>query len=176
MNVEEAIKTRRSVRNFLSKPVPDELIGELLEACRWAPSAGNRQPWEVIVIKDKKIIKELAETAALKQMWMTTAPIALVMCINEQIARATYGSRGIELYAIQSTAAAIQNILLRAHSLGLGSCWVGAFYESEAKKILNCPNHIRPVAILPIGWPAESPAPPERHDVTDFSHLNKFEA
>jgi len=172
MDVLNIIKGRRSIRNYEDKPVEDEKIGMILEACRWSPSAGNRQPWEVIIVDDPNIIEDLAK-AALEQMWISTAPIVFVVCINERIAKAWYGDRG-EMYALETIGAAVQNMMLMAYSLGLGSCFVSAFDEDRVKEILNCPEFIKPAALLPIGYPAENPDPPYRDEISRFTYINKY--
>ncbi|HDI02679.1 MAG TPA: nitroreductase family protein [Candidatus Aenigmarchaeota archaeon] len=172
MDVFEAIRGRRSIRNYEDKPVEPEKIGMLLEACRWAPSAGNRQPWEVIVVDDPEIIERLAR-ASLDQMWMTTAPVILAMCMNMNILKGTYGERS-EMYALESMGMAIQNIMLTAYSLGLGTCCVAAFEEDEVMEILNCLKIIKPVALITVGYPAEEPPAPERDDITSFSYYNSY--
>jgi len=173
MNIFEAIKTRRSIRRFKEVEIPEEDLKKILEAAIWAPSAGNLQPWEFIVVKDKKIKERLAE-AALGQMWMTTAPVIVVVCANLERSASRYGERGRNLYAIQDTAAAIENMLLAAHALGYGACWVGAFDEEEVRRILNIPHGIRPVALIPMGRPAEEPSVPYRRSLKDIVHKDVF--
>lgn len=172
MDVWKAIKNRRSITSFLDKDVEKEKIGKILEACRWAPSAGNRQPWEIVVVKDLDK-KEKISKAAFDQNFLAEAPVVLVVCINMKIAKLVYGERG-ELYSIQSTAAAVQNMLLTAYSEGLGSCWVGAFKEEQIQRILNCPKHIRPVALIPIGYYKHFKNPLPRRDLNTFSHYNSY--
>jgi len=172
MDLFEAIKGRRSIRNYEDKPVEDEKIGIILEACRWSPSAGNRQPWEIIIVDDPDLIEKLSK-AAFEQLWIATAPIVLVVCINEKIATANYGKRG-EMYALETMGCAVQNMMLTAYSLGLGSCLVSAFDEDEVKEMTGCLEFIRPVALLPIGYPAEKPEIPYRDEITQFTYLNKF--
>ncbi|RLF13512.1 MAG: nitroreductase family protein [Thermoprotei archaeon] len=161
MELFEAIRSRRSIRRFRDEDIPEEDLKKILEAAIWAPSAGNLQPWEFIVVKNEETKRRLA-MAALGQMWMTTAPVIIVVCANLEKSAWRYGTRGRELYAIQDTAAAIENMLLAAHALGYGSCWVGAFDEDEVRRILNIPEGVRPVALIPIGRPAERPSPPSR--------------
>lgn len=173
MELLEAILGRRSIRRFQDKEVADEQIGELLTAFKWAPSAGNRQPWEVIVVRDEEIQEELAEIA-LDQTWMTSAPVIFVVCVNEKRGRGHYGERGEELYAVHTTGAAIQNLLLRAEDMGLATCWVGAFDEEQASTTLECGDWVRPVAMIPVGYPAERKEPPARSDITDFTYTEKF--
>ena len=173
MDVLEVIKERRSIRSFKEQDVKKEDIEMLIEAARWAPSAGNTQPWEFVIVRRPDLKKELAE-AALSQGFVEDAPIVIVVCANENRSFQSYGIRGKTLYCIQDTAAALQNIHLVAHSLGLGTCWIGAFNEEEAAKILKVPNGVRPVAIVPIGYPAESPAPRNRWSINQIVHYETF--
>jgi nitroreductase len=169
----EAIKGRRSIRSFKSQDVSEEIVKNLIEAATWAPSAGNIQPWEFIIIRKPEIKRRLA-MAALDQSFIEEAPVVIVVCANEDRSSQGYGVRGKTLYCIQDTAAATQNIHLAAYSLGLGTCWVGAFKEEEARAILKIPHGIRPVAIIPIGYPAENPAPPSRRPINKIVHYETF--
>lgn len=173
MNVLEAIKGRRSIRSFKSKDVPPEIVDELLYAAAHAPSAGNIQPWEFIIVRKPEAKKKLAE-AATDQFFIEEAPIVIVVCANENSSSQGYGIRGKTLYCIQDTAAAIQNILLAAYSHGLGTCWVGAFKEDGAREILNIPHGIRPVAIISIGYPAEKPSPRNIRPINQIVHYEQF--
>jgi len=152
----EAIRTRRSIRAFTREEVSEEEIEKILDAARWAPSAGNIQPWIFVVVRNPEIKRRLAQ-AALNQFFIAEAPLVIVACADQERSRMRYGSRGADLYCIQDTAAAVQNILLASHALGLGACWVGAFNEEEVRRILRIPKAVRPVAIVPIGHPAEKP-------------------
>jgi nitroreductase len=156
LDVFEAIKSRRSVRAFSEERVSDEDLWKLLDAARMAPSAGNIQPWSFVVVRTSQIKGRLAE-AALNQHFIEEAPVVVVACADEERSKQSYGSRGEQLYCIQDTAAAVQNILLAAVALGLGACWVGAFHENEVRDALNIPAGLRPVAIIPVGWPNEQP-------------------
>jgi nitroreductase len=173
MDVLEAIKGRRSIRAFKSQNVPDEIVEKLIEAARWAPSAGNIQPWEFIIVRKPEIKRQLAE-AALNQTFIEEAPVVIVVCANENRSSQCYGMRGKTLYCIQDTAAAIQNIHLTAYSLGLGTCWIGAFREEEARQILKIPQGVRPVAIIPVGYPAESPQPRSRRNINQIVHYETY--
>jgi nitroreductase len=173
MDVMKAIKGRRSIRAFKSDDVSPEIVENLIEAARWAPSAGNIQPWEFIVVRRPELKKALAE-AALDQTFIEEAPVVIVVCANENRSSQGYGVRGKNLYCIQDTAAAIQNIHLVAYSLGLGTCWIGAFREEEAREILKIPQGIRPVAIIPVGYPAETPSPRNRRPISQIVHYETF--
>lgn len=162
MDLLRIIKERRSIRAFhAEKEIPAADVEQLLEAAIWAPSAGNVQPWKFFVVSDDRLKQELVR-AAYDQRFIAEAPVVLVVCVELNEASMSYGTRGATLYCIQDTAAAIQNVMLLAHSMGLGSCWVGAFEEAEAAEALNCPRGQRPVAIIPIGYPAEQPSAPRR--------------
>ncbi|MEM3090706.1 MAG: nitroreductase family protein [Candidatus Bathyarchaeia archaeon] len=173
MDVFEAIKGRRSIRAFQSRDVPSEIVEKLIEAARWAPSAGNIQPWEFVIVRSPETKKRLAE-AALGQSFIEEAPVVIVVCADEERSASGYGSRGRTLYCIQDTAAAIQNIHLAAYAMGLSTCWVGAFREDEARKILKIPEGVRPVAIIPVGYPAESPTPRSRRPLKQIIHYERF--
>lgn len=172
MDLFEAIAKRRSVRKFNSNtPVGEAAVQKILDAAVAAPSAGNGQSWRFFVVRDKKIKHRLAFEAG-HQLFIDEAPVAIVVCSDLDMAEERYGERGRKTYSLQETAAAIENILLTVTSLGLGSCWVGAFSEEKASEILGLPDHIRPLAILPIGEPAEVPTriPPRKRieEVTTF--------
>jgi nitroreductase len=173
MNVLEAVKGRRSIRAFKSQNVSAEIIEKLVDAARWAPSAGNIQPWEFIIVRKPEIKKALAD-AALDQTFIEEAPVVIVVCANENRSSQRYGIRGKTLYCIQDTAAAIQNFHLVAYSFGLGTCWVGAFREEEAREILKVSTGIRPVAIIPVGYPSEVPSTPSRRPVNQIVHYETF--
>lgn len=164
----ELVKKRRSIRSFdPQKPVSEEQIAKILEAGIWAPSAGNLQDWFFVVVRDQKVKDQLAQ-AALGQDFVAEAPVVIVVCCDlERISH--YGKRGQELYTFQDTACAAQNMFLAATDLDLGACWVGAFDEKKVIQILNLADHLRPVAILPIGYPAEKPSPPSRRKIEEVS-------
>ena len=173
MDVLEAIATRRSVREFRPDPVKEEDLEKILKAGQSAPSAGHCQPLELVVVKDAKVKQRLAR-AALGQMFIAEAPVAIVVCANVARTARRYGRRGEELYCIQDTAAAAMNIALAAHSLGYATCWVGAFDEGAVGEVIKAPTGIRPLAILPVGKPAEKPSPPSKLPINKIVHLDGF--
>lgn len=162
----KVVKERRSIRSFLKKEIPEDLIKKLTEALIWAPSAGNLQARKFYFIKNKEIKIKLA-FAALSQMFIADAPLVIVGCIDKEKIYPRYGQRGVTLYAIQDVACSIANAMLVAHENGLGTVWVGAFREEEVSKILNLPKHLRPVVILPVGYPAYIPTPPPRVSIRE---------
>ncbi|MEW6408603.1 MAG: nitroreductase family protein [Nitrospirota bacterium] len=160
MTVFEAVKERRSVRKFLDKKIPQKAIESLIESIIWAPSAGNLQSRRFYFVFNREVKSQIA-AAALNQRFIAEAPLTIVGCTDNRIRR-YYGERGVSLYSIQDTAASIENLMLVAYELGLGSVWIGAFNELEVARILNLPDYLRPVAIVPVGYPNEKPYPPSR--------------
>lgn len=162
MSLLSLIKSRRSIRDFKEKEIPQDIIDELIEALIWAPSAGNLQARRFFFIKDQKTKKDLAR-AALSQSFIAEAPLVIVACADLNKIASRYGSRGINLYVIQDVSASIMQLMLLAHEKGLGTVWVGAFDEEAVSEILGLPRYLRPVAIVPVGYPARiPPAPPRR--------------
>jgi nitroreductase len=158
MDIWQAIEERHSVRAFDPEvEVSPEVVERLLRAAIRAPSAGNRQPWHFCVVRDPNLRKGLA-AAAYGQDYVAQAPVVVVVCADAEQSAVRYGTRGRELYCLQDTAAATEHILLTAVASGLGGCWVGAFDEQEAARVLALPGRRRPVVILPIGKPAGSPS------------------
>jgi len=175
MDLFEAIRNRRSVRAFKPDPVSDELLNKILEAAQWAPSAGNCQARDFIIVKDPEMKKELC-VAALNEYMIEEAPVNIVVCANEERSARRYGNRGRRLYCLLDAAAAVQNMLLAMHALGLGACWIGAFRDGEVAEALNLPEWLKPVAIIPVGYPAEKPWPTSRIPLEALVHRERYEA
>ena len=173
MDIFECIKDRRSIRKYRNTEIPKEKIGMIIEAGLMAPSSGNLQNWNFIVIKDLEKRKKIAD-ACLQQHWMAQAPIHIIVCGIEDIAKQYYGLRGERLYTIQNCAACIQNMLLTAHSLELGSCWIGAFDEGMIKNIAGIPDNARPQAIITLGTADEQPEIPKREPIYNFYYLESY--
>ncbi len=173
MDVFEAIKGRRSVRAFKPAPLKDADLQKILEAAIASPSAGNRQPWEFVVVKDPETKQKLVQTAR-GQSFIAEAPVVVVVCTNAERSASRYGDRGATLYSIQDTAAAVQNIHLAAYALGYATCWIGAFDESAAAKVIRAPAGVRPVAMIPIGKANEKPNAPSRIPLEKVVHENGF--
>ncbi|MEJ2683806.1 MAG: nitroreductase family protein [Candidatus Sulfobium sp.] len=160
MNVLEAVRKRRSIRNFLERDIPEEVVAALIDSLIWAPSAGNLQSRRFYMVKEKRLRKELA-AGALNQNFIRDAPLVTVCCTDSRIGR-RYGRRGVELYTIQDVSVSIMCMMLTAEEKGLGTCWVGAFDEAEISRVLDLPAHHRPVALVPVGYPSHIPAPTSR--------------
>ena len=160
MDFWEVIRRRHSVRKYDSGvDVTPEQMRRILAAAIEAPSAGNCQPWHFVVVRDKTVRQGLAQ-AAYGQGFLMQAPVVVAVCSDPARSAKRYGKRGSGLYSLQDTAAAAEHILLAATALGLGSCWVGAFDEAAAARALTLPEHLRPVALIPIG---HAKAPSSRH-------------
>jgi len=172
MDLIDAIRDRRSIRSFTNKPVLDNTINELIILAHWAPSAGNKQARDFIIIRDNKTKAKLC-SAALDQEFIKEAPVVIVVCANEERSALRYGERGRTLYCILDAAAAVQNLLLAVYSFGLGACWISAFNDLEVKVILNLPRYLRPIAIIPIGYSFEKPHAPTRlsHNIVVHNEL-----
>lgn len=157
----EAIFTRRSIRRYTDKPVAEETVTKLLEAAMAAPSAGNEQPWEFIVVTDRAALEQITQVHAYAHM-LKQAPVAIAVCSD--LARSKYP---VDFW-IQDCAAATENILLAAASLGLGTCWLGVYPNTErvagVRRIFAIPDTVVPFAIVAVGHPAEQPEKANRFD------------
>jgi nitroreductase len=166
MDTLEAIHTRRSVREYQDKPVPEELITKLLAAAMAAPSARNQQPWEYIVITDRGVLGQIPTVNPYAQM-ASTAPLAILVCGNLHIET----SPG---YWVVDCAAAVQNLLLSAHALGLGAVWTGTYPNEERMDgytdLLNLPEYILPHTLVVIGYPTQQPPPQDRFNSERIHH------
>ncbi len=169
MNQLKIIKKRKSIRSYKPDIVTEDDIHTLLEAARWAPSAGNKQPLEIIIVKSTEQKERLVE-GAYGQKFIGQVPVVFVICADVDRTSARYGERGETLYAIQDAAAATQNILLMATALDYGTVWVGAFDEKVVSSTLKLPANVRPLAIIPIGRAARDPSPRPRREIDEFVH------
>jgi nitroreductase len=153
MDVMNAIKTRKSVRAYLDRPVEDEKLNVVLEAARLAPSASNRQEWRFVVVREHETRKKLAAVAG-GQAFVAEAPVLIVACAETDghVMRC-----GQPCYPID-VAIALDHMTLAAVELGLGSCWVGLFDEKKVKEILHIPDGIRVVELMPLGYPSDPAA------------------
>lgn len=160
MDVFKAIHERRSIRKFEDKAIPKEALEKIAEALVWAPSAGNLQSRHFYFVTNEEKKRLLAE-AAHGQNSVAEAPLCIVACADENIVF-RYGERGKNLYCLLDVAASVENAMLAAYALGFGSCWVGAFDEDAVRKALGIPRNLRPISLIPLGYPSEKPKPPER--------------
>ena len=198
-HVSDAIKKRRSVRKYLARSVPQEAIEEVLVAAGWAPSAHNAQPWRFIILADRSVKRELAE--AMAESWaadiaedglnidpekikfrverFATAPVLILACLtmdcmdNFPDEKRQKCERDL---AMQSLAAALENMLLAAHSLGLGACWfcAPAFCKETVQEALEIPVEVEPQALIALGFPAEDPPAPPKKQLGDYCFRNTW--
>lgn len=150
MNVSEAIKLRKSIRNYSASDVEPEKLSRVLEAARLAPSASNRQEWRFIVVKDSGTRKKLS-AAAKGQKFIEEAPVVIICCADTDEHVMTCG----QMCYVIDVAIAIDHMTLQAVEEGLGTCWVGAFYADKVKEILNIPDEVKIVELLALGYPRE---------------------
>ncbi len=163
----EVIDRRRSVRAYAKSPVARDQLESILATMRLAPSAGDLQAYQIAIVEKRETKAALAE-AALAQHFIAEAPVVLAFCANPALSEGKYGRRGALLYCIQDATIAACYAQLAATALGLASCWVGAFDEARVADALGLPAGLRPVAIMPIGYPAESPERPPRRPLDEI--------
>ena len=166
-----AILSRRSIRKYTAQPVDDEIIEKLLRAAFAAPSAHNEQPWHFVVIRDRTMLDEIPNIHPYAKM-LKEAPAALAVCADHKLEKDAEAG-----YWVQDCAAATQNILLAAHGLGLGACWLGIHPRMQRKdaisKLLNLPENVSPFCLIALGYPAEQKEPSERFQ-PERMHQNQW--
>lgn len=174
------IQNRRSCRKYEEQPVPDEMLAQVLEAIRWAPSWANTQCWEVIVVKDKAVKESLQAALPPKgnpaTKAMVQAPVVLVICAKtgqsgfyQDQATTKFGD-----WMLYDLGLATQNACLMAHSLGLGTVVVGLFDHQKAARAVNLPEGYELVSMIPMGYPAKVSQPPKRREVAEFMHHDRW--
>ncbi len=195
------LRNRRSIRAYEPKLVSNRILNTILEAATWAPSAHNSQPWRFVIVKDLNMKAKLA--LAMANQWkkdlaadgvpekdsanlasasvekFSNAPILIIPCLTmrEMHRYLDHRRQKIEyIMAVQSVTAAIENILLAAHALGLGACWFCAplFCPETVRKILNIPTDTEPQALITLGYPAYQPQPPSRKPLNEIVHLDNW--
>jgi nitroreductase len=166
MEFSELIEERRSIRAYQQREVEEEKLRKVLHAASRAPSAGDLQAYQIVVARDPRARRSLAG-AAYDQLFVGEAPVVLVFVASPSRSAVRYGSRGKNLYCVQDATIACAYAQLAAHDLGLGACWVGAFSEQMARESVGVAADEVPVALLPIGYPAERPQPTPRRRLSD---------
>jgi nitroreductase len=164
------ILTRRSVREYTSRAVPDELASELLEAAMQAPSAGNQQPWHFIVIKDRHQLDMMADALPFGKM-LHNAPICIVVCVDLKLEK-------FRDFWVQDCSNATLNLLLAAHDRGLGAVWVGVYPVEDRveglRHILGLPETVIPMSVIPLGYPSSPLAPAEKRFDPSRVHQDRW--
>ncbi len=170
--LERFFSSRSSVRLYDDRIVRDIDVQRVINTAIHAPSAGNRESWDVVLVTDEGL-REMLSDAAFSQEHVAKAPVLLVVVANYVRSMSRYGERGI-LYALEDATIAATYMMLAAHVLHLGTCWVGAFEEETVRTILNLPMHIRPVTILTLGYSTELEVSPPRMDINLHIHSEQW--
>ncbi|MCX7825933.1 MAG: nitroreductase family protein [Verrucomicrobiae bacterium] len=169
MDFYDVVERRHSVRLYQAREIEPEKLQRILQAANRAPSAGNKQAYEIVLVRDPKRKWRLCE-ACLDQRFITEAPVALVFLASPERNRARYGHRGAHLYALQDATVACAYAQLAATAEGLDTCWVGAFDDDAVAAAVEAPRAMRPVAVLPVGYAAEQAVPTPRRPLDDLVH------
>lgn len=161
MEFMDVIKARRSIRRYKPDPVPEDVLNQVLEAARLAPSGGHRQPWHFIVIRNEETKRRLGIP-----VWAAEAPVVIVGCTDPEAS---------PRWHVVDISIVFEHLVLAAANFGLGTCWIGKLGADEAlKKVLGIPDHMKVVAVTPLGYPAEKPKPKERKPLSEIVHYEKF--
>lgn len=177
----DAIYNRVSTRAFLKKEIPEEIIYEILKAGTQAPSSGNMQPWEFIVVSDEERKENVVSATfsgfysewAPHQKWIGLAPKIIIICINTKRTKSRYAELG-DKWTLIDTANAVQNMILTATEYGIGSCWVGGIKEKLIKRFFNIPSYVNPIGLLPIGYPKENVSYKYKMDPKWITHADEY--
>ncbi len=167
MSLLNVILSRRSIRKYENKEIPQEILQQILEAGRQAPSAVNRQPFRFVVVKDSEKMKDLCDNLITR--FVKYAPVAIVGCADVK-------SLLTGKWAVVDTTIAMQNMVIAAWALGIGSCWIGACNEEKVKKLLEIPDKWKVVALVTLGYPAEQPKPKKKKPIEDLFNFNSFKS
>ncbi len=171
MDFYDVVKQRTSIRSYKPDPIPDDVLGRILEAGRLAPSAKNYQPWKFIVVRDQAIRQALVP-ACKNQASVGQAPVVIcACCVVDQVWKGMGGYWSAE--AVDITIA-LEHMILAAAAEGLGTCWIGAFLEAEVKKVLAIPDGIKPIALTPLGYPATEAKPRSRKPLSEIVCDDKY--
>ncbi len=169
MEFEKVVEDRRSIRSYTDEKIGKEEIYDLLNIGHMAPSAGNLQARDFIIVNSHET-KTRLKKAGYGQKFIEDAEWVIVVCANEERSAKKYGDRGRQLYSVQDASAAVENILLAVTDKDLGAVWVGAFDEEWVSNILDIPDGVRPVAMIPIGHPDKISKEPPKMDVKELTH------
>lgn len=171
MDVFEAVKGRRSIRRYKTDAVPKELVEKMLDAAHWAPSGGNIQPWKFIVISDRDLLELVRKVSP---GYLGEAPLAILVCSDREKEYRIGGALGRDYLSIADCAMAVENMLLVAYTLGLGTCVVKSFSRIAIKEMLEIPDDIEPELLVIVGYPAQTPNPPARTPLRKITSFNKY--
>ncbi len=170
MDTLNAILTRRSVRAFKKEPLPPAMMDTLLQSAATAPSGGNLQAWSFIALQDPRRLQALA---MLSPGMGTPPPAAVVLCIDRSRAGKP-GDGTVESMLWMDLGAAMQNLLLAAHALGLGACPIGSFHAAAVAVLLALPEHLQPALIVTVGFPGQIPERPKKRPAAEIIFLESY--
>ena len=166
-NFMDLMSTRHSTRAFKNTPIPEDKINTVMDWATRGPSAGNLQSYQIFLVFKESEKEKLAESAH-DQNYVSEAPLTMVFCSDPKRCSSEYGSRGETLFSIQDATISCVYAQIAAHSLGLSSVWIGSFDEKKIFDILGLSNNLRPIAILPIGFPDEEPEVTNRRPLSEI--------
>ena len=161
----EVVRRRRSIRRYKTTPVPEDVLSHILETARLAPSAGNREPWHFIVVKDDETKQRLGVSS-----WAAEAPVVIVGCVDTTVRS--------EPLCIVDLSIAFEHIVLAAANYGLGTCWIGRYVagsDESIRRVLHIPERVKVVAVSPLGYPDETPEPKVRKNLSEIVHYDRFQ-
>ena len=167
MSLVDIVLSRRSIRRYEQKEIPKDVLDKILEAGRQAPSAANRQPWHFIVLTDDEVKIELSK--GLFNRHIKNSAFTVVGCANTGLWHI-----GTKKWSIVGTSIALQNMVIAAWAMGIGSCWIGDFKEDYVKQLLDIPDKWKVVALISFGYPAEKPHPKRKKPFEKIVSFNKF--
>lgn len=171
MSVLDIMKSRRSVRKYKNKAIPEGTLNKVLEAARIAPSGKNFQPWKFIIVQDREKKEELA-VASRNQSFIAQAPVVIVACGFPEKSY-QYQGNYMKSWSID-VSIAVDHLMLMAWEEGLGTCWIGAFREDEVKQVLSIPDEVRVLALTPLGYPDEEPKDRGRKELGEIISYDKY--
>ena len=179
MKFNELAKQRRSIHYFTDKPVTEEELETVLEAARWAPSAGNAQPTRYIVVRDEQNREKVWESTTgienvTPQNFIKKAPVHIIVLADTRAYKGKQSNLFKERFLLQDSSAATMNLLLAVSDIGLGACWVGMFREEALRDSFNIPEHLKPVAIIPVGHTKSKENPRPRKSLSELVYHESF--
>ncbi|MDI3310006.1 MAG: nitroreductase family protein [Thermoanaerobacterium sp.] len=165
MDAIEVLKQRRAVRTFEDKPIPKNILEDIIDCGRLAPSGNNAQPWHFVVVTDKETLKFISEKATYGKFIKDAAACVVVYCDRDN------------RHHLEDGSAATENIMLAAKAHGISSCWVAGYdrsYENDINARLNVPSNLRMISIIPLGYSQDNPSPRNKKSLQDVIHWEKF--
>jgi nitroreductase len=170
MDFLELAKRRCSVRSYQPRPIEQDRLGRILEAVRQAPSGSNRQPWKFVVVQNAEVRRQLVP-ACFNQQFIAQAPVVVagVGLMPERVMRCDIPGDPVDL------AIALEHLALAATAEGLGTCWIGAFYQDQVRQVLGIPDSAKVVAVMTLGYPADSQSPKGRKPISEIVCYDRWQ-